>query len=43
VHRVEPKLVAELTYLTRTTDNLLRRTVYVGLREDRPADQLRRA
>jgi bifunctional non-homologous end joining protein LigD len=42
VHWVEPKLVAEITYLTWTTDNLLRHTVYVGLREDKPADQVRR-
>jgi ATP-dependent DNA ligase len=41
-HWVEPKLVAEITYLTWTADNLLRHTVYVGLREDKPADQVRR-
>ena len=41
VHWVEPKLVAEITYLTWTADNLLRHTVYVGLREDKPADQAR--
>jgi DNA ligase D-like protein (predicted ligase) len=42
VHWVEPKLVAEITYLTCTADGLLRHTVYVGLREDKPADQVRR-
>jgi DNA ligase D-like protein (predicted ligase) len=42
VHWVEPKLVAEITYLTWTADNLLRHTVYVGLREDKPPDQVRR-
>jgi ATP-dependent DNA ligase len=42
VHWVEPKLVAEITYLTWTADNLLRHTVYVGPREDKPADQVRR-
>jgi DNA ligase D-like protein (predicted ligase) len=42
VHWVEPKLVAEITYLTWTADNLLRHTVYVGLREDKPTDQVRR-
>src|ERR1700733_10952712 len=42
VHWVEPKLVAEITYLTWTADNLLRHTVYVGLREDKPAAQARR-
>ena len=39
---VEPKLVAEITYLTWTADNLLRHTVYVGLREDKPAVDVRR-
>ena len=42
VHWVEPKLVAEITYLTWTGDGLLRHTVYVGLREDKPAAQVRR-
>jgi len=42
VHWLEPKLVAEITYLTWTADNLLRHMVYVGLREDKPADQVRR-
>ncbi len=38
VHWVEPKLVAEITYLTWTAEGLLRQTVYVGLREDKPAE-----
>jgi ATP dependent DNA ligase C terminal region len=42
VRWVEPKIVAEITYLTWTADNLLRHTVYVGLREDEPAEQVRR-
>ena len=42
VHWVEPKLVAEITYLTWTADGLLRHTVYVGLREDKPATDVRR-
>ena len=42
VHWVDPKLVAEITYLIWTADNLLRHTVYVGLREDKPAQQVRR-
>jgi DNA ligase D-like protein (predicted ligase) len=42
VHWVEPKLVAEITYLTWTADNLLRHTVYVGLREDKLAKDVRR-
>jgi DNA ligase D-like protein (predicted ligase) len=39
VHWVEPRFVAEITYLTWTADGLLRHTVYVGLRE--PAEQVR--
>jgi ATP dependent DNA ligase C terminal region len=42
VHWVEPKFVAEITYLTWTADNLLRHTVYLGLREDKPATDVRR-
>jgi ATP-dependent DNA ligase len=34
--------VTEITYLTWTADNLLRQTVYVGLREDKPPEQVRR-
>ena len=41
VHWVEPKLVVEITYLTWTADNLLRHTVYSGLREDKPATEVR--
>ena len=33
VHWVQPRLVAEVTYLTWTKDGLLRHTVFVGLRE----------
>jgi bifunctional non-homologous end joining protein LigD len=40
-HWVEPKLVAEITYLTWTADGLLRHTVYVGLREDKRATEVR--
>jgi bifunctional non-homologous end joining protein LigD len=29
-------------YLTWTDDNLLRQVVYEGLREDKPADEVRR-
>ena len=42
VHWVEPQLVAEITYLTWTGDALLRQTVYVGLRSDKPAAQVRK-
>ena len=40
VHWVEPELVAEITYLTWTADGLLRHTVYVALRSDKPAREL---
>ena len=42
VHWVEPNLVAEITYLTWTADQLLRQTVYVGLRSDKRPTQVRR-
>jgi bifunctional non-homologous end joining protein LigD len=42
VHWIEPELVVKITYLTWTADNLLRHTVYVELREDKPAKQVRR-
>jgi bifunctional non-homologous end joining protein LigD len=42
VHWVRPKLVAEVTYLTWTSVNLLRHTVFIGLREDKPAKEVRK-
>jgi ATP-dependent DNA ligase len=42
VHWVRPVLVAEITYLTWSEDGLLRHTVFVGLREDKPAKVVRR-
>jgi bifunctional non-homologous end joining protein LigD len=39
---VRPKLVAEVKFLTWTGDNLLRQVVYEGLREDKPAAEVRR-
>jgi DNA ligase D-like protein (predicted ligase) len=42
VHWVRPELVAEVKYLTWTGDNLLRQVVYEGLREDKPAAEVRR-
>jgi ATP-dependent DNA ligase len=42
VHWVEPQLVAEITYLTWTGDGLLRHTVYIGLRSDKAAIEVRR-
>jgi ATP-dependent DNA ligase len=42
VHWVEPRIVAEITYLSWIADGLLRQTVYVGLRADKPATEVRR-
>jgi bifunctional non-homologous end joining protein LigD len=42
VHWVRPELVAEVKDLTWTADNLLRQVVYEGLREDKPAAEVRR-
>ena len=42
VHWVRPELVTEITYLTWAKDGLLRHTVFVGLREDKPAREVRR-
>jgi len=43
VHWVRPALVVEVKYLNWTDDNLLRQVVYEGLREDKPAADVRRA
>jgi bifunctional non-homologous end joining protein LigD len=40
--RVRPELVPEVRFLTWTEDNLLRQVVYEGLREDKPASEVRR-
>ena len=42
VHWVRPELVAEVKVLAWTEDNLLRQVVYEGLREDKPAREVRR-
>jgi len=42
VHWVRPELVVEVKFLTWTEDNLLRQVVYQGLREDKPAAEVRR-
>jgi DNA ligase D-like protein (predicted ligase) len=42
VHWVRPELVAEVKFLTWTEDNLLQQVVYEGLREDKPARDIRR-
>jgi hypothetical protein len=41
-HWTKPELVAEITYLTWGDEGLLRHTVFVGLREDKPAREVRR-
>ena len=42
LHWVRPELVAEVKFLAWTEDNLLRQVVYQGLREDKPASEVRR-
>ena len=42
VHWVRPELVAEVKFLAWTEDSLLRQVVYEGLREDKPATEVRR-
>jgi bifunctional non-homologous end joining protein LigD len=42
VHWVKPELVAEVSFLTWTAENLLRQVVYQGLREDKPPREVRR-
>jgi DNA ligase D-like protein (predicted ligase) len=42
VHWVRPELVCEVTFLTWTADGLLRQVNYQGLREDKPARDVRR-
>jgi ATP-dependent DNA ligase len=42
VHWIRPELVAEITYLSWPGDGLLRHTVFVGLREDKPAREVQR-
>jgi bifunctional non-homologous end joining protein LigD len=39
---VRPELIVEVNYLTWTLDSLLRQLAYVGLREDKPAREVRR-
>jgi bifunctional non-homologous end joining protein LigD len=38
-----PVLVAQIDFLEWTTDNHLRHTKFVALRDDKPAEQIRRA
>jgi ATP-dependent DNA ligase len=39
---IRPELVAEVKFLTWTEDNLLRQVVSEGLRENKPAAEVRR-
>ena len=39
---MRPELVAEVNFLAWTDDNLLLQVVYEGLREDKPAAEVRR-
>ena len=41
VHWVRPELLAEVSFSTWTADRLSRQTVYHGLREDKPASEVR--
>jgi bifunctional non-homologous end joining protein LigD len=42
VHWVRRELVAEITYMSWADDGLLRHTVFLGLREDKPVPEVRR-
>lgn len=37
---VKPEFVAEVEYRSRTSDNILRHASFIGLREDKPADDV---
>ncbi|WP_263415322.1 DNA ligase D [Terriglobus albidus] len=39
---VKPELVAQVTFTTWTADNLVRQAAFQGLREDKPAEEVRR-
>jgi len=41
-HWVKPQLVVQVRFATWTTDNLVRQAAFLGLREDKPAKDVRR-
>ncbi len=41
-HWIEPKLVAEIAFTEFTSDGILRHPSFIGLREDKPARQVKR-
>src|SRR5438067_135202 len=43
VHWVRPELVIEVAFLAWTDEGLLRQVTYQGIREDKPANEVRRA
>jgi bifunctional non-homologous end joining protein LigD len=42
VHWVRPELVVQVKYLAWTDQGLMRQVIYQGLREDKPAREVRR-
>jgi bifunctional non-homologous end joining protein LigD len=42
VHWVRPELVVEVKFLAWTDQGLLRQVIYEGVREDKPASDVRR-
>src|SRR6478752_863145 len=42
VHWVQPKLVMQLKYLAWTDQGLMRQVIYHGIRDDKPAREIRR-
>jgi ATP-dependent DNA ligase len=42
VHWVRPELVVQVNYLAWTDQGLMRQVIYKGVREDKPAREIRR-